>query len=155
MSVRKEIIGGLITALEAVKSDSSYPITVKSVHEFDENYLTFDNHDVPAIFVNDTGSETLLVRHGSSYKKEASFFILGFVHADSKAGLRKNLNDTKSFIEQFIDSTSGSDIHASCQALEFVESESLYYQSQEEPNQMMGSVTISVSLRYFIASGAF
>lgn len=155
MSVRKEIIAGLITALEAVKNDSSYPIKIKSVKEYDENYLTFENHEVPAIMVDDTGQEDLVVRKNNAYKYALNFAIGGFVTADSKVGLRKDINDIQSFIKQFIDSTSGSTIHAAAQNIEFESSESIYHQSDSDPEKMMALTIINVSMRYYISGGSF
>jgi len=155
MSVRKEIIGGLVDALIAVKSDSSYPIVIRSVKEYDENYLTFENHEVPSIMINDTGVESLVVRKGNAYKYSLDFSMVGFVHASSKSELRKNLNDVHSFIKMFIDLTAGSTIHANAQSLEYESGESHYFQSDDDPDQIMGAVTINVSMRYYITGGAF
>ena len=155
MSVRKEIISGLIDALDDVKSNNDYPIKIKSINEFDENYLTFENYQVPAIFVNDTGVEELMARDDDSYKYSLDFILVGFVHANSKSGLRLKLNDTQSFIKQFLDSTSGATVHANCQSLEYESSESMYFQSDSDPDKIMGMCSINVSMRYYIADGAF
>ncbi len=155
MSVRKEIIAGLVAALTAVKSDSSYPIKIKSVKEYDENYLLFENHEVPAIMVDDTGQEDLVVRKGNSYKYAMNFAIGGFITASSKIGLRKDINDIHSFIKQFIDSTAGSVIHAAAQNIEYENSESMYHQSDSDPEKMMALTIINVTMRYYISGGSF
>ena len=155
MSVRNNIIKGLIDHLESVKDNSSYPIAIKKVFSFDENYLNFGNHEVPALMVNDTGLQSVVARNGQDYKYGLDFYIIGFCHGNSPDDLRTQLNGVHSFIMQYIDATSGSDIHVNAQSLEYEGTENMYAQSNDEPSQIMGVVAVSVSMRYYISGGAF
>lgn len=157
MSVREDVIAGLITALNGVKTDSSYPFKISEVSEYDENYLLTGDERVPLLMINDTNKEALVARKDNDYKYALSFDFVGFVHADAKPDLRIALNNMNSFIKQFLSETAGSTIHASCQAIEYLSSENHWVHSVEELNQgsLKGLVVINAILRYKVIGGNF
>ena len=157
MSVRENVISGLIAALEAVKESSSYPLRLSEVSEYDDNYLLTVKDRVPLLMVADTNQEELVARKDTDYKYALRIDFVGYVLADTKPELRGDLNNMNSFIKQFISETAGSTINSACQAIEYLASETHWVHSIEELRQghLKGAVVINAVLRYKVIGGAF
>ena len=157
MSIRNDIIAGLIAALDSVKSDSSYPIVIFEVSEYIENYMDIGDEKSPFLMVNDSGVEELKARKDNDYKYALTLPFIGYVRAQTATEVRKQLNDIHSFIKQFISSTAGSDIHTNCQAIEYVAGENHWTSTDEDTNQgnLAGVVVIGSIMRYKILDNNF
>ena len=160
MSTRNDIITGIKTQLELVATNSSYPIEVKTVSNFEINLLTADINDLPIIVIVDTGSEITVALDNTNEKFKSNITFVGAVKPSIVGNLQEDTNNLKAFIKQFIalkgTIAESPNIHANCKRLTSKESEVIWYSPDESATgKNIGIVVTPAMLRYFTPVGSY
>lgn len=151
-SIRSSVLAGLKTALEAIQTDTTYPIHIKVVSEFEENLTTRHAEESVLLMVIDDGPETIQARDSTHYRYAAPILFRGYVQTATSSELTVTLNNMLAAIKKFLDATAGSTIHSACKAIHYVEGDEINYDKEREPR---AEVLIRAQLIYVCTAGSF
>lgn len=105
MSVRNDIITGLKTTVETLKTASAYSAAgIKSVDMFRSNYLQTDQAFLPIVMVVDNGNDTVIVNDGTRTRYSVDVTLWAYCRGYDWPDAQSKLNEVIAAIRALINS---------------------------------------------------
>ena len=152
-SKRADILAGLKTAFEAMKTDPIYNTRIAQVTEFYKNLNTLEQEQQPVIMIIDTGEEIPRVYDGINYQCVLNVQILAYLRGDAEQTLQSDANKLVTDIKTFIDAQPT--IHAQVLDYRLKQIETMAYEAEDSLHRARYWVSINTQLRYYVAAGTF
>jgi hypothetical protein len=150
MSVRATILQNLETALNAIKSDTSYALTPATVSRFEESAPVKAQWKFPLVIIVDSGPETLVAQDDTDYHFLMTVGLLGFVKTDTADQLQDKLNELITMLKQFVNSQPSLGTNVMSFTLEGIQS-NIY----ETKTENIASTLVTTRIRYWCQAGSF
>lgn len=149
-SVRQTIFDNLVTAIEDVANDSTYPLAIRTVRAIDFQVANLTSVSFPIILVNDPGPVQTLVQDSTHERKRLRIYLVGVVQAKDAAELGRELCKMVSFLEQFIDSNAS--LGANWLQTKMVQVRTNEY---EVDGSLRANTLCEVDVRYWVERGNY
>lgn len=104
MSTRSDILTAMTTALETAQADIAYPVVVKTIMPYGQNWLTVGRDKVPLVAIQDSGTETIDVIDATHYRKSTNMLLIGMIIVSRSDSILSEIDTVQAWIERFIDS---------------------------------------------------
>jgi hypothetical protein len=150
VSVRGDILENLEGALNAIKENSAYPMSIATVSRFDINKTSVSRETYPVVIIYDGGPEVPVVEDDTHFHYLMSLSFIAAVQSTTLKDLEIDLNNLIATIKQFLASTPA--LGDNVMRLRCTGIESNIYETKEA---IVGSTLITATLRYWCNAGSF
>lgn len=143
-STRSEIIDSLQTLLEDLKTNPDYPVNIRTISTFYENYLTIEKDKTPLLMVIDSGNDTVIVEDNEKTQWGVNIVLLFYLSGRSWIETQLETSGFIESVQKFVELNPT--IHDNAIKLKFVESEGIQYDGKNKRSLC----SVSLLLKYTI-----
>jgi len=148
MSVRNDIFDSVMTALDALKTDT-YEADVREIQPFHENYLTKFAEHTPLLMAVDQGNDERLVYDTTHSLFSFNVSLWAYISEENWASVQEKFNEILASIKQLIYSSPTLDSHVV--AWQFIEGLGSYF----DGSKSQAHIGIQTRILYYCENGSF